>query len=258
MSEDALQPLRDEIDRIDGEIIGLLNRRAACAVRIGAIKQARGAALYVPARERDVFARLAAANAGPLPDEALFRIYRAIMAAALDLEGAAVRMVGAGLVPETLERAVRRVAGPGAVAATAADAGAAIAFLAVDPSALLLTDPSWCEPLRAAAVEQEVALAWRGVWQPFGEPAIHLFSGPAATLPPRPATLCALLRKGEGIDAPPDGLADLGAVACRTQRLPGAPERVWLEMDFERTAAEIAEGPARQWANRCDALWIRP
>ncbi|NMG28240.1 prephenate dehydratase [Aromatoleum evansii] len=80
---DELQNLRNNIDRLDEEILARLAERARSAQRIGVIKQGN---LYRPEREAQVLRRLAAANPGPLPDQAVQRIFREIMSACLALE----------------------------------------------------------------------------------------------------------------------------------------------------------------------------
>jgi len=80
---DELQKLRNNIDRLDEEILARLAERARSAQRIGEIKQGN---LYRPEREAQVLRRLAAANPGPLPDQAVQRIFREIMSACLALE----------------------------------------------------------------------------------------------------------------------------------------------------------------------------
>jgi chorismate mutase/prephenate dehydratase len=82
----TLEQLREEIDRLDDQILPLLNQRAELAVEIGKIKKANGAPLHVPSRERDVISRLTAANKGPMTSDALVKIYKEIMASALALE----------------------------------------------------------------------------------------------------------------------------------------------------------------------------
>lgn len=82
----TLAELRAAIDRLDDQIVPLLNQRAALALEIGRIKKANGDPLHVPSRERDVLDRLAAASEGPMPPESIARIYKEIMAAALALE----------------------------------------------------------------------------------------------------------------------------------------------------------------------------
>ncbi|MGA1194182.1 MAG: chorismate mutase [Kiritimatiellia bacterium] len=82
----SLDELRSEIDRLDDQIVPLLNARAALALEIGRIKKANGEPLHVPSRERDVIDRLTATSKGPMPPESIARIYKEVMAAALALE----------------------------------------------------------------------------------------------------------------------------------------------------------------------------
>jgi chorismate mutase / prephenate dehydratase len=82
----TLDELRSAIDRLDDQIVPLLNQRAALALEIGRIKKANGEPLHVPSRERDVIDRLTAASMGPMPPESIARIYKEVMAAALALE----------------------------------------------------------------------------------------------------------------------------------------------------------------------------
>jgi chorismate mutase len=77
-----LQVLREEIDRLDEEIVRLLVRRARCAAAIGRYKHARGMPIYEPQREATVIARvkaLSAALEGPLDADAIGRLYERIM-----------------------------------------------------------------------------------------------------------------------------------------------------------------------------------
>lgn len=82
MSEE-LRRLREEIDAIDDEVLARLSRRAQLAHRIGEIKHGN---VYRPEREAQVLQRLTEANAGPLPNEAVARIFREVMSACLALE----------------------------------------------------------------------------------------------------------------------------------------------------------------------------
>jgi chorismate mutase/prephenate dehydratase len=81
-----LDALRRRIDELDGDIVRLINERAACAKGIGELKRAQGAPAFVPAREQAVYDRVTALNAGPLSAEAVRSIYREIMSASLALE----------------------------------------------------------------------------------------------------------------------------------------------------------------------------
>jgi len=82
----GLDSVRREIDRIDEEIVRLLNERARSAVRIGRMKKERGAAVRDPARENEILERLRELNKGPLSENAIIDIYRRSIDACLELE----------------------------------------------------------------------------------------------------------------------------------------------------------------------------
>jgi chorismate mutase/prephenate dehydratase len=91
MSDDlskALAGVRADIDRIDGDILRLLNERARCAQRVGEIKAEFGDAgfIYRPEREAQVLRRLQEVNPGPLPNENITFFFREVMSACLSLE----------------------------------------------------------------------------------------------------------------------------------------------------------------------------
>lgn len=78
--------LRAKIDEIDSQILQLLNRRAELAIEIGRIKAEQNLTFHVPQREEEIYARLAAANAGPFPSQALRPVFREVISACLSLE----------------------------------------------------------------------------------------------------------------------------------------------------------------------------
>jgi chorismate mutase/prephenate dehydratase len=82
----STEALRRAIDRVDGELIALLNRRAELAREIGEVKRARGEVMFDPARQRQVLRHLRAHSKGPFPAEQLGRIWTEIMGACLSLE----------------------------------------------------------------------------------------------------------------------------------------------------------------------------
>ncbi|MEW6245749.1 MAG: prephenate dehydratase [Nitrospirota bacterium] len=84
-----LQHYRREIDRIDDEILRLLNERSKNVIEIGRLKKQsdRDANLHTPAREAEIIERLTRRNPGPFPNEAIRPVYREIMSASLSLEG---------------------------------------------------------------------------------------------------------------------------------------------------------------------------
>jgi len=77
---------RKAIDRLDAQIVKLLNDRTRHVLEIGAIKIKAGEAIYAPHRERVVLQRVCKLNQGPITDESLRAIYREIMSSALSLE----------------------------------------------------------------------------------------------------------------------------------------------------------------------------
>jgi len=82
----SIDALRAHIDRIDEKLLALLNARARLAMRIGERKRHSRASIYTPDREKRIFQRLAAVNAGPLDAERIRPIFREIIGACLSLE----------------------------------------------------------------------------------------------------------------------------------------------------------------------------
>jgi len=82
----ALLALRDQIDAVDRELLGLLNRRASLAQSVGEIKKHQGSMVFRPEREAQVIQGLKARNAGPLLGDNIAPIWREIMSACRALE----------------------------------------------------------------------------------------------------------------------------------------------------------------------------
>jgi len=81
-----LKKLRRSIDKLDKDILRLLNERAGVTGRIGAIKNKKGLSIYSPNREKEVYQKLAEMNKGPLDGGSVKAIYREIMSSAISLE----------------------------------------------------------------------------------------------------------------------------------------------------------------------------
>src|SRR3954465_4488513 len=99
---------RKAIDRLDGQIVKLLNERTKHVLAIGEIKVKAGEEIYAPHRERAVLQRICKLNPGPMAAESLRAIYREIMSSALSLEKS---LTVAYLGPEatfTHQAAIRR------------------------------------------------------------------------------------------------------------------------------------------------------
>ena len=85
-----IEDWRDEIDRVDQELVELLNRRAHCAIEIGRIKLEQGLPIYLPEREREVVEHVVKINAGPLDAEAVRRLFERIIDESRSLERVAI------------------------------------------------------------------------------------------------------------------------------------------------------------------------
>jgi chorismate mutase/prephenate dehydratase len=81
-----LGPLRKRIDRIDDQLLRLLNQRAALAVEIAARKAKTNALVYAPGREKRVLERLVRRNPGPLQASDVQAIFTDVISASRGLE----------------------------------------------------------------------------------------------------------------------------------------------------------------------------
>lgn len=84
--DSPLDAMRDALDHVDDQLVGLINERARIAQRIGQAKAARGLRVYAPDRERQVLDRVAELSDGPVNERSLRAIYRELMSASLALE----------------------------------------------------------------------------------------------------------------------------------------------------------------------------
>lgn len=84
--DEELFRLREGIDRVDLEILDLLNERARLVKLVGSFKQRRGKSVYSFGRERDLISSLEQKSSGPFPEEALASVYREIVSATRSLE----------------------------------------------------------------------------------------------------------------------------------------------------------------------------
>jgi chorismate mutase/prephenate dehydratase len=85
-----LGELREEIDRIDRQIMKLISDRARCAQEVAHVKiganPGEEVVFYRPEREVQVLQRVKEQNPGPLSGEEMARLFREIMSACLALE----------------------------------------------------------------------------------------------------------------------------------------------------------------------------
>ena len=75
----TIEDCRVEIDKVDAEILRLLNLRAELAVRVGESKRLAGLSVCDRVREREVVERARRNNRGPLDGDAVARLFRAVI-----------------------------------------------------------------------------------------------------------------------------------------------------------------------------------
>jgi chorismate mutase / prephenate dehydratase len=83
MSAEELQRLRESIDRVDDQLLEILNERARLARAVGSLKVGQA---YRPEREAQVLRRVKERNPGPLSGETMALLFREIMSACLAVE----------------------------------------------------------------------------------------------------------------------------------------------------------------------------
>src|SRR5947209_8021272 len=82
----SLRSLRSHIDKLDLQILKLVNERAGLAAEIGQLKNDHGNEVFSPAREEEVLQQVLDANKGPLDAGTIRAIYREIMSGSRALQ----------------------------------------------------------------------------------------------------------------------------------------------------------------------------
>ena len=101
-TQEQLAASREQIDKIDRQIVDLLNQRATVVEKVGKIKAAAGLPVRVPSREQEVLNKIAKIGArGPLPAARLKNIYATLLEQMRDWEE---EQQQAGIRSETLLR----------------------------------------------------------------------------------------------------------------------------------------------------------
>ncbi len=80
--QEALQVLEDcrrRIDELDLRILDLLNERTRVVETIGQVKRLLHMPIYEPKREDQVYANVTGHNHGPLPAEAVKRVFERVI-----------------------------------------------------------------------------------------------------------------------------------------------------------------------------------
>ncbi len=86
MKSKNLNQIRNQIDKLDSQIIELVSKRGRASFEIGKIKKSKKQAVYSPDRESQIYKRVVKKNPGPFSDKSVKAIYREIMSACLSLE----------------------------------------------------------------------------------------------------------------------------------------------------------------------------
>lgn len=81
-----LNGLRVQIDKLDLQILDLLNKRAAVAAQIGKVKSEQGGEVFSASREEEVLNNMLQANKGPLESVTLKAIYRELISGSRALQ----------------------------------------------------------------------------------------------------------------------------------------------------------------------------
>jgi len=85
-SSASLKHLRSTIDKLDLQILKLVNERAGMAAEIGKVKTDHGAEVFSPSREEEVYQNILDHSKGPLDPATIRAIYREIMSGSRALQ----------------------------------------------------------------------------------------------------------------------------------------------------------------------------
>ena len=82
----SLRGLRSQIDKLDLQILKLVNHRAELASEIGRVKNDQGSEVFSPAREEEIFQHVLESNKGPLDEGTVRAVFREIMSGSRALQ----------------------------------------------------------------------------------------------------------------------------------------------------------------------------
>jgi chorismate mutase-like protein len=78
-AQEKLSECRRNIDRIDVQMLALLNERARVVEIIGSIKREQAMPVYEPNREAEVYKNVLENNHGPLSSDAVRRVFERVI-----------------------------------------------------------------------------------------------------------------------------------------------------------------------------------
>lgn len=85
MEKQTLSDLRQEIDKINTELLKLLSRRGEIVQEIGFVKAEKGMETFNPLREADMLDQILQNNEGPFSDEVIKKLFKQIFEASMSL-----------------------------------------------------------------------------------------------------------------------------------------------------------------------------
>ncbi|RKD68749.1 3-deoxy-D-arabinoheptulosonate-7-phosphate synthase /chorismate mutase [Sinobaca qinghaiensis] len=86
MSNEQLDALRDELDKVNLQILDLINERASLAKKIGQVKDTGGKNRFDPVRERNMLDLIAENNKGPFETSTVQHLFKQIFKASLEIQ----------------------------------------------------------------------------------------------------------------------------------------------------------------------------
>ena len=85
-TQGRIEELRSRVDKVDRELIRILNERARIVQEIMVLKTEAGAPVYDPRREEEILQRVVEQNPGPIYDSSMRDIFEIILHRIRDLE----------------------------------------------------------------------------------------------------------------------------------------------------------------------------
>ena len=82
----TIDDIRQEIDRLDDELLQIFNQRAGLALKIGELKKELDLPIYDPSREKRIFEKMKTNNPGPLDNAAIVRLFERVIDESRSLE----------------------------------------------------------------------------------------------------------------------------------------------------------------------------
>ena len=84
--EARVREIRERVDRVDRELVRILNERARLVQEVVAVKAEAGKPLFDAKREEEILRRVAEENEGPIYDSSMREIFELILHRIRDLE----------------------------------------------------------------------------------------------------------------------------------------------------------------------------